>query len=64
MLDHPFWVSMGEHLNVQLMFPSCIVSVNGVDTLADLMLLEMVDFDIISGYGLVVFMPCLGGLLL
>ena len=51
MLDQPFWVStpMGEPLPVQLMFPSCIVSVNGVDTLADLMLLEMVDFDVILG---------------
>ena len=51
MLNHLFWVStpMGEPLNVQLMFPSCIVSVNGVDTLADLMLLEMVDFDVILG---------------
>ena len=44
MLDHSFWVStpMGETLNVQLMFPSYIVSVNGVDTLANLMLLEIV----------------------
>ena len=49
MLNHPFWVStpMGEPLNVQLMFPSWIVSVNGVDALADLTLLEMVDFDVI-----------------
>ena len=31
------------------MFSSCVVSVNGVDTLADLMLLEMMDFDVILG---------------
>ena len=34
---------------VQLMFPSCVVSVTGVDTLADLMLLEMMDFNVILG---------------
>ena len=31
------------------MFPSCIVSINGVDTLANLLLLEMMDFDVILG---------------
>ena len=51
MLDHPFWVNtlMGESLMFQLMFLSCIVSVNEVGTLADLMLLEMMDFDVILG---------------
>ena len=51
MLDHPFWFSssIGKSLMVQLMFPLCIVSVNGVDTLVNLMLLEMMDFDIILG---------------
>ena len=48
-LDHLFCVSTptGECLIVLLMFPSYIISVNGVDTLADLMLLEMMDFDVI-----------------
>ena len=31
------------------MFPSCIVSVNRLGTLSDLILLEMMDFDIILG---------------
>lgn len=34
---------------VQLMFLSCIVSVNEIDTLANLMLLEIMNFDIILG---------------
>ena len=50
-LDHLFCVSTptGECLMVLMMFLSYIVSVNGVDTLADLMLLEMMDFDVILG---------------
>ena len=50
-LDHLFWVStlMGESLMVQLIFPSCVISVNGVDTPTDLILLEMMDFDVILG---------------
>ena len=48
-LDHPFWVStpMGKSLMVQLIFPPCIVSVIGMDTLANLLLLEV--FDVILG---------------
>ena len=34
---------------VQLVFKSCIISICGIDTLVDLMLLEMVDFDVILG---------------
>ena len=34
---------------VQLMFPSCIISINRVDTIANLLLLEMMDFDVILG---------------
>ena len=51
MLDHPFLVStlIGESLMVQFMFPLCIVGVNGFETIANLMLLEMMDFDIILG---------------
>ena len=62
MLDNPFWVStpMGEPLIVQLMLPLCVVNVNGVDTLADLMLLEMMDFDVILG----TLMPWHSGFLL
>ena len=49
MLDPPFWVNtlMGESLMAQLMLQLCIVSVNGIDMLANLMLLEMMDFDVI-----------------
>ena len=32
---------------VQLVFKSCIINIYGTDTLVDLMLLEMVDFDVI-----------------
>ena len=44
-LDHSFLVStpMGESLCIQSVFRSCVVSVNEVDTLADLTLLEMID---------------------
>ena len=40
---------MGQSLMVQLVFKSCVVSVCGIDTLMDLMLLKMIDFDIILG---------------
>ena len=51
MVNHPFWVGIliGEPFMVQLIFPLCLVSTNGVDTLANLMLLEMMDFDVILG---------------
>ena len=51
LLDHLFWVGtpMGESLMVQLIFPSYSVSINGVDTIANLLLLEMMDFDDILG---------------
>lgn len=51
MLDHPFWVNtlIGESLMIQLLFQSCIVSMDGVDTLANLMLLEIIEFDVILG---------------
>ena len=50
-LDSPFLVStpMGQSLIVQVVFRSCVVSVCGIDTLVDLMLLEMIDFDVILG---------------
>ena len=34
---------------VQLVVQSCVVNVNRVDMLADLLLLEMIDFDFIVG---------------
>ena len=34
---------------VQSVFKSCVISVNRMDTLASLMLLEMIDFDAILG---------------
>ena len=40
---------MGESLLVQVVFKFCVVSVYGIDTLVDLILLEMTDFDIILG---------------
>ena len=51
LLNHPFWVSTLTEgaLLVQLMFKSCVVSMNSMDTLANLMLLEMVEFDAILG---------------
>ena len=50
-INHPFGVSMEteEALLVQLVFKSCVVSVNGMDTLVDLILLEMIEFDAIPG---------------
>lgn len=49
LLNHLFWVSTPTKgaLLVQLMFKSCVISMNRMDMLADLMLLEMVDFDAI-----------------
>ena len=51
LLDHLVWIStlMRESLMVQLVFQPCVVSINGVNTLADLMVLEMIDFGIILG---------------
>ena len=40
---------MGESLIVQLILPSCVININGVDTIANLMLLEMMDFEVILG---------------
>ena len=50
-LASSFWVgtSMGQSLIVQVVFRSCVVSVCGINTLVDLMLLEMIDFIIILG---------------
>ena len=40
---------MGQLLLVQVAFKSCVVNVCGIDTLVDLILLEIVDFDVILG---------------
>ena len=40
---------MGQLLIVQMVFRSCVISVCGINTLVDLMLLEMIDFDVILG---------------
>ena len=40
---------MGQLLIVQVVFRSCVVSIWGIDTLMDLMLLEIIDFDVILG---------------
>ena len=50
-LDSLFWFGtpMGQLLLVQVAFKSCIVNVCGIDTLVDLILLEIVDFDVILG---------------
>ena len=51
LLNYPFWVSTSTKraLLIQLIFKSYVVSTNGMDTLANLMLLEIVDFDVILG---------------
>lgn len=42
-LESPFFVAtpMGEALFVEFSYPSCMVSMGGMDSLANLMLLEM-----------------------
>ena len=46
-LDSLFWVGnpMGQSLMVQLVFKLCVISICGIGTLVDLMLLKIVDFD-------------------
>ena len=39
-----------------------VTSVNGMDTIVDLMLLEIVDFDVILGMDCVSFLSCYSGL--
>ena len=61
-LDHPFWgMPMRESLMVQLVYKSYVVSVDGIEMLANLMLLDMVDFDIILNMDWC-FVSCFGGL--
>ena len=51
LLDHPFWVGMptGDSLMVMLVYRSCVICVNDRDSLVNLMVLDMVDFDVILG---------------
>ena len=51
LLYPPFWVSTPTEgaLLVQSVFKSYVISMNRMDTLTNLMLLEMVDFDVILG---------------
>ena len=51
LLNPPFWISTPTEgtLLIQSLFKSWIINVCGIETLADLMLLSMVDFDVILG---------------
>ena len=60
LLVEPLRVSspVGDSLVVDQVFRSCVVTIQRRDTRVDLILLDMVDFDLIVGYGLVIFPPC------
>ena len=49
LFNYPFWLcTLTEGaLLVQLVFKSCVITINEMDMLADLILLAMVDFDVI-----------------
>jgi len=50
-LFEPFSVSthVGESIIVERVYRDCVISINHKDTMADLVELDMVDFDIILG---------------
>ena len=50
-LDQPFWVGtpMGESLLVTFVHRSCLVTINGKDFMVDLIVLDLMDFDVILG---------------
>ena len=51
LLDHPFHVStpVGDSLLVEYVFKSYLITVDGRETVADLIVLDMLDFDVILG---------------
>ena len=50
-LDQPFWVGtpMEESLSVTSMYRSCLVTIDGKDSMVDLIVLDLIDFDVILG---------------
>ena len=51
LLDHPFWVGtpIRDSLIVTPVYRSYVICVNDRDSLVNLMVLDMVDFDVILG---------------
>ena len=60
LLDMPICVStpVGEFVIVEKVYRSCLVTFVGSNTLVDLVVLEMVDFDVIFGYDLAFSIFC------
>lgn len=56
----PIYVStpIGDSLVVDRVYRSCVVSFAGRETLVGLLVLDMIDFDVIFGYGLVGSLSC------
>ena len=42
----------------ELVYHDCVISINNKDTMADLVELDMIDFDVIFRYGLASFFVC------
>ena len=60
LLDFELLVStlVGDTLMTNLVLKYCILCIEDRELLVDLVLLDMHDFDVIFGHGLVGFLPC------
>lgn len=58
-LDTPMLVStlVGDFIVVDHVYLSCVINFGGCETSVDLLLLSMVKFDVIFGYGLAIIIP-------